>query len=211
MKIDRLIAAFVFVAVIAVFSASAQTKPATQPATQPAPQPAAPQTTGPIPDSKIAWIFSEAFQDPKTGIARLNALANALNREFQPRQTELNGLQQKAQQLNDDIEKTKNVADPKTLQQKADQLQQLQTDVKRKQEDAQAALERRQQEIFAPLEQDIDTALRAYAKAHGISVIIDRSRVPLVYAADSIDITRAFINEFNSKNPATASAAAPPE
>ena len=203
MKIDRLLAAFAFVLAATFVSASAQTRPAATPAQQPATQ------SGTIPDSKIAWIYSEAFQDAKTGIARLNALANTLNREFQPIQTELNQLQTRAQQLNDDIEKTKNVADPKTLQQKADQLQQLQVEIKRKQEDAQAKLEKRQAEIFGPLEQDIDTALKAYAKAHGISVIIDRSRVPLVYAADSIDITRAFINEFNSKNPATASAAAP--
>ncbi len=204
MKIDRLLAAFAFVLAATFVSASAQTKPAATPAQQPA----APQS-GTIPDSKIAWIYSEAFQDPKTGIARLNALANTLNREFQPLQTELTQLQTRAQQLNDDIEKTKNVADPKTLQTKADQLAQLQVDIKRKQEDAQAKLEKRQGEIFGPLEQDIDAALKAYAKAHGISVIIDRSRVPLVYAADSIDITRVFINEFNSKNPATASAAAP--
>jgi hypothetical protein len=36
-------------------------------------------------------------------------------------------------------------------------------------------------------------------------VIVDGSQVPVVYASDAIDITRAFINEFNAKNPATAS------
>ena len=41
------------------------------------------------------------------------------------------------------------------------------------------------------------------------SVIIDGSQVPMVYAADALDITRAFITEFNTKNPATASIAAP--
>jgi len=35
------------------------------------------------------------------------------------------------------------------------------------------------------------------------------SNVPLVYAAETIDVTRAFISEFNSKNPATASVAQP--
>jgi hypothetical protein len=40
-------------------------------------------------------------------------------------------------------------------------------------------------------------------------VIVDGSQVPVVYAADSIDITRAFINEFNSKNPATAAVTQP--
>jgi hypothetical protein len=41
--------------------------------------------------------------------------------------------------------------------------------------------------------------------ARGITVIVDGSQVPMVYADDKIDITRAFINDFNSKNPATAS------
>ena len=52
-------------------------------------------------------------------------------------------------------------------------------------------------------------ALEAFAKQRGINVIIDGSQVPVVYAADSIDITRAFINDFNSKNPATASVTPP--
>jgi len=40
-------------------------------------------------------------------------------------------------------------------------------------------------------------------------VIIDGTQVPLVYASASIDITRVFINEFNSKNPVTASVTPP--
>ena len=55
----------------------------------------------------------------------------------------------------------------------------------------------------------IGKALEVYAKANNINVIIDGSQVPLVYAADTLDITRAFINDFNSKNPATASVTQP--
>ena len=205
MKIYRLIAAFAFLAASAVSPVLAQPKPAGQPAQQPA----APQTSAPLPDSKIALIYSDAFLDPKTGIARFNALLNNLNREFQPRQTEINQLQQRAQQLTDDIEKTRAVADPKTIQQKMDQLDQMKTELKRKSEDAQNAYNKRRGEIFQPLQDDIGKALEAYAKAHGITVIIDGSQVPLVYADDKLDITRAFINEYNSKNPATASVTTP--
>ena len=60
-----------------------------------------------------------------------------------------------------------------------------------------------------PLQQDIGKALEVYAKARGITVIVDGSQVPVVYAAESLDITKAFIAEFNSKNPATASVAQP--
>jgi hypothetical protein len=37
-------------------------------------------------------------------------------------------------------------------------------------------------------------------------VILDGNQVPLVYAADGVDVTRAFIAEYNSKNPATTAA-----
>jgi Skp family chaperone for outer membrane proteins len=202
MKIDRLIAAVLFMAAIALSPTFAQTKPAAQ-------QPAATPASVAVPDTKIALIYSEAFLDPKTGIAKFNVLLNNLNREFQPRQTEINQLSTKAQTLNEDIEKTRAVADPKTLQQKSEQLDQLKKDLTRKGEDAQVAYNKRRGEIFQPLQDDIGKALEAYAKAHNINVIIDGSQVPVVYAADSLDITRAFINDFNSKFPATASVTTP--
>ena len=85
----------------------------------------------------------------------------------------------------------------------------MKKDYQRKGEDAQAAYNKRRGEIFQPLQDDIGKALEVYAKAHNINVIIDGSQVPVVYAADAIDITRAFINDFNSKNPATASVTTP--
>jgi outer membrane protein len=203
MKIDRLIAAFAFIAALSVSPALAQ-RPATgTPAT------AAPQTSANVPDTKIAVIYSDAFLDDKTGIARFTTLLNTLNREFQPRQTELQQIQQKATALNDEIEKTKTVADPKTISSKIDMLEGYKVELKRKSEDAQAAYDRRRKEIFGPLQDSIGKALEAFAKQRGITVLIDGSQVPVVYAADSIDVTRAFINDFNGKNPATASVTPP--
>src|SRR5262247_2486577 len=204
MKIARFFAAVGLLTTVAVFtSAQQQQKPAT-----PAPQPAAPQTVA-VPDSKMAMIYSDAFLDPKTGIARFNSLLGTLNREFQPRQAELQALQTKINTLTKEIEDTQSVADPNAIRTKRDQLAAMTTEFKRKGEDAEAAYGKRRQEIFMPLQQDIGKALEAFAKARGITVIVDGSQVPVVYAADSIDITRAFINDFNSKNPATASVAQP--
>jgi len=203
MKIDRLIAAAVFVLAMCAVPVLAQPRPAGGAA--------APQTAAAVPDSKIALIYSDAFLDAKTGIARFSTLVGTLNREFQPRQTELQTLQQKIQALADDITKTAPVADPRTIQTKQDQLDQMKKDFQRKGEDAQAAYDKRRKEIFTPLQEDIGKALEAYAKSHNINVIIDASQVPLVYAADALDITRAFINDFNSKNPATAAVTTPPQ
>ena len=204
MKIARFFAA-VALLTATVICVSAQQKPAT-PAASTA---AAPQGTVAVPDSKMAMIYSDAFLDPKNGIARFNSLLSTLNREFQPRQAELQALQTRINTLAKEIDDTQNVAAPDSIRQKRDQLAQLNTEFKRKGEDAEAAYTKRRQEIFTPLQQDIGKALETFAKARGITVIVDGSQVPVVYAADSIDITRAFITEFNSKNPATASVTQP--
>ncbi len=203
MKIVRYFAVVAVLAIVVVV-ASAQTRPA-----PPAAAPATQQSNVAVPDSKIAMIYSDAFMDPKTGIAKFNSLLNTLNREFQPRQTELQGLQTRINTLTKEINDTQSVADPNTIRTKRDQLEQLNTELKRKGEDAEAAYNKRRQDIFMPLQADIGKALEAFAKARGITVIVDGSQVPVVYAAESIDITRAFINEFNSKNPATAAVTTP--
>lgn len=206
MKIVSLFAAVGLLTTVAVSaSAQAQRPPAGgAPATQPQ------AATVAVPESKMAVIYSDAFLDGKTGIAKFTSLSNTLKREFQPRETELQNLQTRITTLTKEINDTQAVADPNTIRQKRDQLEQANVEYKRKGEDAQAAFEKRRQEIFLPLQQDIAKALEAYAKSRGITVIVDGSSVPFAYAADSIDITRAFINDFNSKNPATAAVTTPP-
>jgi len=201
MKRTGLIIAFMFVASIAAAPVFAQA-----PGTQPRPQ--APVTNVPV--SKVAVIFSEAFQDPKAGIAKFTALLAKLNSEFQKTQADLNQLAQAINQLNGELNQTRNIADPKVTQQKIDQLDRLKKDYQRKGEDAQAAYKKRRAEVLGPLQDEVGKALDAYAKSHSITLIIDASQVPgILYASESIDITKVFISEYNLKNPATASATTP--
>src|SRR5580765_1172830 len=180
-----------------------QTKPP-QPATQPKPQttPAQPVTQPApvnIPTGKVAVIFSAAFQDPKQGIGKFPVLLNKLNAEFQKTQDDINQMQQRIKTLQDEITKLQGTvaSDPRTVQAKIDQLDQLKKDYQRKGEDAQAAYQRRRNEIFAPLQEDVGKALDIYAKSRGINLVIDGNQVEwLLFAADSIDITKAFINEY---------------
>ena len=204
MKIARFFAA-VALLTTAALCVSAQQKPATPAAP---PTSAAPQTAA-IPDSKMALIFSNEFLDAKTGIARFHSLNAVLTREFQPRQAELQGLQTRINTLSKEIDDTRNVADPNALRQKSDQLAQMNLDLKRKTEDAEGAYQKRRDELFTPLRNDIEKAIEAFAKARGITVIMDGSQMPMLYASNSLDITRAFINDFNAKNPATAAVTQP--
>ncbi len=91
-------------------------------------------------------------------------------------------------------------------QQQADKIEAMKTEFKRKGEDAQAAYQKKLQEVLGPIYDDIGKALDAYAKSHGITLILDVTKIQgIVSASESLDITRPFITEFNSKNPATAS------
>jgi len=210
MTIYRLLPASALIAVFAASAGFAQ-RPAPSPT---APAPTAPQANVVVPTSKLAVIYSDAFLDPKTGIAKFNNLLATLNREFQKPKDDLTQMQQRMQQLQDEITKLQQAPagtpiDQKALQAKIDQLEQLKKDYQRKGEDATSGYNKRRGEIFAPLQDEIGKALEVFAKARSITLIIDGTQVPMVYAADSIDITRAFINEFNSKNPVTASATPP--
>ena len=193
-------------------------RPAGSPAAQPTPTPAAPPAaaaTVALPVSKMAVIYTDLFLDPKTGIAKFSSVLTKLNKEFEGVKNELTGMQTRAQQLEDEIGKLQNAPagtpiDQRSLQTKMDQLEQLKKDIQRKGEDAQANYTRRRTELFTPLQDEVGKALEAFAKARGINVIIDAAQVPLLYAAENIDITRAFIIEFNTKNPVTA-ATTPPQ
>ncbi|HKG61299.1 MAG TPA: OmpH family outer membrane protein [Pyrinomonadaceae bacterium] len=204
-----------------VASSSAQ-QPAGRPAAQPTPTPAAtaPAATAPaptvqLPMSKMAVIYTDLFLDQKTGIAKFNSVVTKLNGEFQKPKDELTQLQTRATTLESEITKLREATegtpiDQRALQAKIDQLDQLKKDIQRRAEDAQVAYNRRRQELFTPLQDEIGKALEAFAKARGINVIIDAAQVPLLYAAESIDITRAFIADFNSKNPVTAATTTTP-
>jgi Skp family chaperone for outer membrane proteins len=207
MRNIRILAAAIMLAAIVAVSASAQTRPA---ATTPArPAATAPATTGPLPDTKIAFINTEAFGDEKGGITRYVTAVKSLEREFQPRQTELNTMQTRIKGIADEIGKLSgnSVVDPKTIQSKQEEGERLQRDLKYKKEQADADFAKRYQEVVSPISADIGKALDSFASQRGITMILDISKLaPAILTVNpNMDVTAAFIAEYNSK-PATASA-----
>src|ERR1700752_180387 len=200
MRILRAMAAIAFLAAI---SASAVFAQAAKPAATPGPS--APQT-GPLPETKIALVDTDEFLNEKTGITRLVTAAKKVEGEFTIRKNELQALQQQIQKATDDLAKVANVQAQSVSQQQQDKIDQMKKDYQRKGEDAQTAYQKRLQEMLGPVYDEIGKALDAYAKSHGITLILDVTKIQgIVSASESLDITKPCINEFNSKNPATAS------
>lgn len=201
MKIFRAIAAVAFLAAFSAGSVFAQPRTAT-------PTSPAPTQTGSLPETKIALVNTDEFADEKTGITRLVAAMKRVDGEFQPRRTELQTLQQQIEKATTDLTKAQPLQDARVSQQQADKIEGMKTEFKRKGEDAQAAYQKKLQDVLGPIYDDIGKALDTYAKAHGITLILDVTKIQgILSASESLDITRPFITEFNSKNPATASLA----
>jgi len=161
----------------------------------------------PAASSGVAIVDSGEFTDQKTGIRRVVAALAQLDIKNQGLSKELKDMQTRLQNLRTDIQNKSLVQDPKVTAQQTDQAAKLELELKRKAEDAQAAADKEMQTAIGPLQVDIQNAMSAYAKAHGIFLVIDANRVPLIYADDSIDITKDFIAEYNKTHPATGPAA----
>jgi Skp family chaperone for outer membrane proteins len=207
MRKFHLIAAALMLAALLVVSASAQTRPAT---TTPARTTAPTANNGPLPDTKIAFIDTGAFGDDKAGITRYVNAMKSLEREFQPRQAELETMQTRIKTIADEISKFNSgsaVVDPKTIQAKTDEGEKLQRDLKYKQEQADADFKKRYQDVVSPISADIGKALDQFAQQRGITMILDISKLaPAILTLNqNMDVTGTFIAEYNSTHPATAS------
>jgi len=190
MKVFRIIVA---VAAFAVFALLVHTQ--TRPAAGPA---------------NVAIIDSSAFSDEKAGIGRVMAAMQQIEARFQPLRVEIRGMRDRLATMRSDIQKKRQVQDAKLTAQQTDEADRLELTIKRKQEDAQASYQKESLAALDPLQKDIGDALTAYAQSKGISLLIDANRVPIVYAAANLDITKDFIADYNRTHPAGAAAPARP-
>lgn len=204
MKVFRITVAAVAFAAFAIL-VQTQTRPTTTPGGAAAPQ-TRPAAAAP---ANIAVIDSSAFSDEKAGIARVMVAMKQLDAKFQPLRAELRGMRDRLTALRADLQKKQAIQDAKATAQQTEEADRLDTQIKRKAEDAQASYQKDSVALLDPLQKDIGDALTAYAQAKGISLLIDLNRVPVIYAANNVDITKDFIAEYNRTHPAAAAPARP--
>jgi Skp family chaperone for outer membrane proteins len=197
------------VAVIAVATFAILAHPQTRPTTPASAQPSAPQTRPAAAPGNIAVIDSSAFSDDKQGIGRVMVAMRQLETKFLPLRNELRGMRDRLNTMRADIQKKQAIQDAQTTAKQAEEADKLDLEIKRKAEDAQASYQKESVALLDPLQKDIADALTAYAQAKGISLLFDLNRVPVIYAANNLDITKDFITEYNRTHPAAAVPAGP--
>jgi Skp family chaperone for outer membrane proteins len=167
--------------------------------------------TRPVPSATtVAIIDSSMFSDDKAGIARVMAGMQQIEIKFTPLRNELRGMRDRLTTMRSDIQKKRQVQDAKLTAKQNEDADRLELEIKRKAEDAQSSYQKETLAVLDPLQKDIGTALTAYAQSKGITLLIDINRVPVVYAAQQLDITKDFIADYNRTHPAGAAPAPAP-
>ena len=152
--------------------------------------------------TNIGIIDSSRFADEKTGIARVMTAMKQLEVKFQPLRTEIRGMRDRLNTMRADLQKKRAIQDAATTARQAEEADNLEIQIKRKAEDAQVSYQKETLAIMEPLQNDLGNAVIAFAQSKGITLVLDANRVPIIYAATSLDITQDFINDYNRKNPA---------
>jgi Skp family chaperone for outer membrane proteins len=188
---------FIFVALLLMLGVAdtlAQTRPSAN----------QPQAT--VPPAKIAVIDTSVFANEKTGITRYVNALKVINKEFEPQNAELKEMQVRINTLSDEMRKLMqaSAADNKTIQAKQEEGERLQRQLKTKRDQASAAYEKRYEEVTGPVSADIGKALDEFARQRGFTITFDLNKLApaILTIVPGLDVTQAFITEFNAKYPA---------
>ena len=157
--------------------------------------------------TKIGIIEIAAF---RVEVGELKAKYEKLQAEFAPLQRELESLQTSIETKQKVLQEGKNL----TAQQGAklqEEIQGLQKEATRKQEDGQVTAQKREAEETSATYEKISKFLEQYCTQKGITQVLEAGKLResglVIYAASAAFITDDFVKEYNKANPAPATAA----
>lgn len=168
---------------------------------------------------KIGIVVVEEFAAEKGGITKYKAALTALDKEFEPLNTKLRTSAARYQTLGQEIEKLRQPpaagvpaasTNQAQLQSKVEELQNLEKQIKRDQEDAKLQYEKRSATVVGPIYSDIMRALNEYAKKNGYAVIFDGVKLDqaqiLLGLDEKYNVTQDFITFYNARPAGAATA-----
>lgn len=160
------------------------------------------------PAQEVAVIDTNIFGYTRKGITRLVKAMESVDREFEPRRAELLQMHERLQKQLEKFSFAGPIpTDPEPMtperrrrtKAEAEEMRRL---VAQKEEETQRVYSRRIREVTAPINDDIRKSLEAFAKARGIMMLLDASKLACLVGCDrestaAIDVTQEFIAEYN--------------
>jgi outer membrane protein len=135
--------------------------------------------------------------------------AKELEDKMAPRKKELDGKQAEIRDLQERLQKGGNTLSDSAKEDLTRNIDQKTKSFNREVEDAQAELQTEQQKVLNALGQKMMQVIDKYAQANGFSVILDVSNqnTPVLYASNTVDITKEIIDLYDKANGGAAAAA----
>lgn len=164
-------------------------------------QAAAPQKFAVI-DMQSALIST---RDGQKAVAELKAKFSPKEQEFQKRQADLAAKQEQ-------YRKTENTISEEAKATLARDIDAMTKNLQRDTDDARQDVDQEQQRVLNVLGQKMMQVLQKYASEKGLTMVFDVSGQPnnVLFASNTIDITREIISLYDSAGPASAPAARAP-
>ena len=133
-----------------------------------------------------------------------------LQKKYNPRQQELQRLQQEIQGINDQLQKQGATLSDEEQRRLSRELEVKQTQLKRSTEDFNADAGADRDEALRRIGQKLVRVISDYAQQNGFVLVIDGAQIPVYYAAKDIDLTEEMVKRYDAANPvAEAGAGAP--
>jgi outer membrane protein len=132
--------------------------------------------------------------------------ANDIQVRFNPKKADLDKRQGDIAQLQDQLNRGRNTLGEDARQKLMREVDQKTKALNRDTEDARAELDQEEQKIMNELGSRIMAVIDKYAKDHGYAMILDVSspQTPVMYASNTVDITRDIIELYDKNVPAAA-------
>ncbi len=174
----------------------------------------------------LALVISASAQNSATKVGIINiqqaiistrdgqAAVKELQERFNPKQKELQDQQAEIQGLQQQLQRGANTLSEEALRKLRQDVDDKQRALTRNSEDAQIEFDQQQQRVFAGISEKMQSVIDKFAREQSYQLIIDVSspQSGVLFASNSIDITKDVITAFDSDaTPVTGAGAAAPK
>src|ERR1700677_1885281 len=148
-----------------------------------------------------------------TSTAEGKQAAAELQSQFAPRQTELTNMQKQMEDVQTRLRTGQTTLSDDEKARLGREGEQLQRTYQRRSQDAQDDFNEAQREVVDRIGRRMIDVLNKYSRDNGYSIILDRSgqSSPVIFAANSTDVTQEIIRLFDQTYPAKAATTATPK
>ena len=148
-----------------------------------------------------------------TSTAEGKQAAAELQSQFAPRQTELTNMQKQMEDIQTRLRTGQTTLSDDEKARLGREGEQLQRTYQRRSQDAQDDFNEAQREVVDRIGRRMIDVLNKYSRDNGYSIILDRSgqSSPVIFAANSTDVTQEIIRLFDQTYPAKAATTATPK